>query len=133
MPCALLYNIKDPAKLQTLRFILFKLGAVAKAVEASDYAQPIGALCGLDGFARLETSPEESFHDEMLVLCGFPSRALDELLNTLRARHVSIALKAVVTEENAQWSSLHLHEELAREHEAMHALRANRTHPRKRK
>lgn len=126
MPCALLYNITDSAKLQTLRFILFKLGVSARSIDASELNHPIGALCGLDGFALSAEAPDTGFSDEMLVLCDLPSPALDEVLNTLRARHASIALKAIVTEENAHWSSLRLHEELVREHEAM---RVERTRP----
>lgn len=125
MPLALVYNLTDPKKLRALRFALVKLGARGKAVAPDAFAHPVGWLCGLEGFSPAEEPPEGGFADEMLVLCGFSSPQLDWLLNKLRQDHVRIALKAVVTEENASWSSLRLHEELRREHEAMQSPRAH--------
>ena len=49
---------------------------------------------------------------------------LDALLSALRRSRVLIPLKAVVTEDNAAWSSIKLHDELFREHEAMKTVRA---------
>lgn len=57
----------------------------------------------------------------MLVLCGLSGPQLDALLSSLRRSRVVVALKAVVTEDNAAWSSLQLHDELRQEHEAMRA------------
>lgn len=57
----------------------------------------------------------------MLVLCGLSGPQLDALLSSLRRSRVVVALKAVVTEDNAAWSSLQLHDELRQEHEAMKA------------
>lgn len=120
MPCALLYHIEEPKKLQTLRFLLVKHGVKARVVAPRELCQPVGALCALEGFSPIAEESTADISDEMLVLCGFPPQTLDSLLSALRARRVSIALKAVVTEENAQWSLLRLHDELAREHEALH-------------
>lgn len=133
MPCALLYNITDGEKLQTLRLIFFQLRIQVKTVSPEEYGKPIGALCSLEGAYPAEMPDAGDFTDEMLVLCGLSSNTLDALLSMLRTKHVPIALKAVVTEENARWSSLRLHEELAREHEAMRALRRDRLHPKKRR
>lgn len=119
MAIALLYNLKDEKKLAALRFALIKHGVRARSVLPEEYTHPVGYLCALAGFAGAEDAAQGSFDDEMLVLGGLSSAQLDGVLNTLRARHVSIALKAAVTEENAQWSSLRLHEELRQEHAAM--------------
>lgn len=59
----------------------------------------------------------------MLVLCGLSGPQLDALLSSLRRSRVVVALKAVVTEDNAAWSSLQLHDELCQEHEAMKGTR----------
>ena len=59
----------------------------------------------------------------MLVLCGLSGSQLDALLSSLRRSRVVVALKAVVTEDNAAWSSLQLHDELRQEHEAMKGTR----------
>ena len=99
MACALLYNFKDAARLQKVRFALFKLGVSGRVVAPEELSQPIGYLCDLSG-------PQ-----------------LDALLSSLRRSRVVVALKAVVTEDNAAWSSLQLHDELRQEHEAMKGTR----------
>lgn len=71
----------------------------------------------------VEETVEGGFSDEMLVLCGLSGPQLDALLSSLRRSRVVVALKAVVTEDNAAWSSLQLHDELRQEHEAMKGTR----------
>lgn len=64
---------------------------------------------------RLMTIPEE-----MLVMHGFTSRRIDELLAAFRKAGVSkVELKAVVTETNVGWTFYHLYEEIKKEHERM--------------
>ena len=123
MACALLYNFKDAARLQKVRFALFKLGIAGCIVDAADFGQPVGYLCDLEGFSPVEETVEGGFSDEMLVLCGLSGPQLDALLSSLRRSRVVVALKAVVTENNAAWSSLQLHDELRQEHEAMKGTR----------
>ena len=84
----------------------------------------VGYLCGLEGFSAAEEPAAGSFSDEMLVLCGLTGAQLDALLSALRRSRELIPLKAVVTEDNAAWSSIKLHDELFREHEAMKSVRA---------
>ena len=124
MAGALLYNVKDAARLQKIRFALFKLGISGRIVAPEELSHPVGYLCGLDGFSPAEEPAAGSFSDEMLVLCGLTGAQLDTLLSALRRSRVLIPLKAVVTEDNAAWSSIKLHDELFREHEAMKAVRA---------
>ena len=124
MASALLYNFKDPRRLQTVRFALFKLGITGHTVAAEEFSHPIGYLCGLEGFCPAEVPAGECFSDEMLVLCGLSGPQLDALLSSLRRSRVIVALKAVVTEENAAWNSFQLHAELCQEHEAMKGARA---------
>lgn len=58
--------------------------------------------------------------EEMLVMHGFTSRRIDELLMRLRKAGVpKVELKAIVTETNAGWSFYHLYEEIKEEHERM--------------
>ena len=116
---ALLYNFKDTAQLQKIRFALFKLGINGRTVAPEELSHPVGYLCGLDGFSPAEEPAAGNFSDEMLVLCGLTGAQLDALLSALRRSRVLIPLKAVVTEDNAAWSSIKLHDELFREHEAM--------------
>lgn len=123
MACALLYNFKDAARLQKVRFALFKLGVSGRVVAPEELSQPIGYLCDLEGFSPVEETVEGGFSDEMLVLCGLSGPQLDALLSSLRRSRVVVALKAVVTEDNAAWSSLQLHDELRQEHKAMKGTR----------
>lgn len=75
MACALLYNFKDAARLQKVRFALFKLGVSGRIVAPEELSQPIGYLCDLEGFSPVEETVEGGFSDEMLVLCGLPVRS----------------------------------------------------------
>lgn len=61
----------------------------------------------------------------MLVMKHFSGHRLDELLLNLRKAGVPrIAIKAVLTEQNAGWPFYKLYQELRREHEAMHGISA---------
>ena len=66
MACALLYNFKDAARLQKVRFALFKLGVSGRVVAPEELSQPIGYLCDLEGFSPVEEPVEGGFSDEML-------------------------------------------------------------------
>lgn len=124
MATALLFNFHDAQKLQKVRFALFKLGVTGRVVDAADFGQPVGYLCGLEGFSPAETPDEGGFSDEMLVLCGLSGAQLDALLSALRRSRAVVALKAVVTEENVSWSAKKLHDEIHQEHESMKGVRA---------
>lgn len=124
MATALLFNFHDAQKLQKVRFALFKLGVTGRVVDAADLGQPVGYLCGLEGFSPAEAPDEGGFSDEMLVLCGLSGAQLDALLSALRRSRAVVTLKAVVTEENVSWSAKKLHGEIRQEHEAMKGVRA---------
>ena len=91
MACALLYNFKDAARLQKVRFALFKLGVSGRVVAPEELSQPIGYLCDLEGFSPVEETVEGGFSDEMLVLCGLSGPQLDALLSSLRRSRVEFA------------------------------------------
>ena len=111
----LLYNIKDTDKRRKICLAALRAGLEAVEVAEADFAHPVGYLLGLEGFSPAEG--EERFEDEMLVMEQLSS----PLLDTLRAANATVALKAVVTEQNKGWSSAALCRELRREHEAMRA------------
>ena len=124
MATALLFNFHDAQKLQKVRFALFKLGVTGRVVDAADFGQPVGYLCGLEGFSPAEVPDDGGFSDEMLVLCDLSGTQLDALLSALRRSRAVVSLKAVVTEENVSWSAKKLHGEIRQEHEAMKGARA---------
>ena len=124
MATALLFNFHDAQKLQKVRFALFKLGITGRIVDEADFGQPVGYLCGLEGFSPAAPADEGGFSDEMMVLSELSGAQLDALLSALRRSRAVVALKAVVTEENVSWSAKKLHDEISQEHEAMQGARA---------
>ena len=116
----LLYNI-NPEKLNKIRFVLLRMGVRNKIITKDMYLQTIGSLAGIKGFEKnQEDYTGEGFTDEMLVMRGFTSKRIDELLRLFRNNNIEkIPLKAILTEHNIQWNSIELYKELKEEHEAM--------------
>ena len=123
----LLYNIHNPEKLRRIRTVLLRYGIAARTVAYEDYGHPIGYLTGYEGFEPAEPYTGENFADEMLLLDGFASGELSRFLDALRTARATVALKAVVTEHNAAWSSAELHAAVREEHETMRELRERGT------
>lgn len=126
MALVLLYGLAGKEKLNKIRFLLFKLGIDAREVSPAELDAPLGALAGLPGScldaAQAEGTSEAPADDpigEMLVMCGLSSVQFHALLDGLRQERVPVALKAVLTETNAAWSSRRLHRELLAEHAAL--------------
>lgn len=119
-PQILMYNLDNPRKLKIL-MICGQLKIKAHSVAVSDYAQPIGALAGL----RNRTDAVYSgagFPEEMLLMANFSGALLNSFLNAMRQNRLpGIPLKAVLTDTNADWDSVRLHDEILREHIAMHS------------
>ena len=119
-PQILMYNVDNPRKLKIL-MICGQLKIKARSVAVSDYAQPIGALAGL----RSRTDAVYSgtgFPEEMLLMANFSGALLNSVLNAMRQNRLpGIPLKAVLTDTNADWDSVRLHDEILREHIAMHS------------
>jgi len=64
----------------------------------------------------------EVIPESMLVFCGLNGAFLNQVLEVIRvAKLPPIQFKAVMTEDNKQWNSLQLVEELRREKEALEA------------
>ena len=109
MALLLMYNL-SPARQGAVRMLCARLKIRVRAVEASEYAEKLGALAGMEE-KRNEPFSGEPFSDEMLLMAGFAP---------------PVALKAVLTPTNAEWDSVQLHQELLREHEA--AARGGKAH-----
>lgn len=124
MAGALLYNVKDAARLQKIRFALFKLGISGRTVAPEELSHPVGYLCGLEGFSAAEERLPAVFRTRCSFFTALPAHSSTRCFPPCAAARVLIPLKAVVTEDNAAWSSIKLHDELFREHEAMKSVRA---------
>ena len=121
MPVVLLYNLSDAEKAARIRFVLFKLGLPWREVRLEEFSLPVGRLAGLELDGE-EEEAAEPFTGEMLVLCDLSRPQFGALLDQLRQARAPVALKAVLTEHNALWSSHRLYRELSAEHEAMKGL-----------
>lgn len=117
----LLYNF-TPARRSQIMPLCIRNGVRVRAVTKEEYGEPIGALCRINGCETSNTVYEgDGFSDEMMVLNGFTRQALNTFLNDFRKHKVkTVGLKAVVTEHNMRWDSVHLHDEISKEHAAMH-------------
>lgn len=107
-------------KLAKLRMAAMRLGVKVRVVEKWEYLNAIGSLTGdLDSFESFYDG--EDFSGEQLVFAHFSDAQLDLYLQAMRAAKLPpVALKAVLTDENKGWNLLELHEELQKEHNALH-------------
>jgi hypothetical protein len=120
----LYYNQEKSDKVRLLKSVLVRMGIRIRNVGSEQLNQTVGALAGLPGFQEESREQREVpvIEEEMMVLYGFGSRRLDELLAQLRRAKVPpVALKAVVTETNCNWTFYELYQEIRAEHEKMTA------------
>ena len=78
MALLLMYNL-SPALQGAVRMLCARLKIRARAVEASEYKEKLGALAGMEE-KRNEPFSGEPFADEMLLMAGFAPQTLDALL-----------------------------------------------------
>lgn len=116
-PTILTFNLSE-ARLSKLRFLCMKLGLTVKPVPAEDFCQPISALCGLS--VPAEAAPAESFSEEMLIFCHMDNTLVNRFLQTTKQmRFAPVALKAILTPTNAEWTPAQLCRELKQERAAV--------------
>ena len=114
----LMYNIA-PDKLTKLRVLCMRLGIKMRPVEKSEYGLELEKLLGEKSECQYDG---DTFDDEMVVMCGCNNRTVDEFLMGMRTNRISVvALKAMMTQTNAKWSSFQLHSELCAERDALKA------------
>ena len=118
----LMYNFKENERTRQITRYLNISGISYKTVSVTDYLHPLGYLFGLPGFSP---SPQfnlgGNFSDEMLVMYNFSQEQRTDFLNFFHREELApVDLKAVLTPVTQHWSSLKLHEELAKEHAMMH-------------
>lgn len=121
MKSVLYYTPVQTPMVNTLKGVLVRLGIRIKNVEPSQVNQKVGYLAGLPGFEEEETVGElPVIAEEVLVMKNFTGNDIDRLLLQMRKAGVpKIALKAVLTDSNSQWTFYHLYEEIKEEHETM--------------
>ena len=124
-PILLAYNLHPEGPKSTkIKQLCVRLGIRFRLVEPGEYGRPLLSL-----LAPAAKGPEvrDPFEDEMLVFANFNGEQLDLFLKSYReARLVPIALKAVLTPTNSNWTSIQLHHELSLEHAEMERQMAAR-------
>lgn len=92
-----------------------------REVRPKQYLEPIGYLAGMKEVSSSGNAYEgQGFEDEMLVFRGFDGQSLPAFLKEMARNKVErVALKAVITPDNVGWTSIQLHEEIKKEHEAL--------------
>lgn len=119
----LVYNIKDKKTRNALQFLAVRMNIHVRLVKPEQYKMPLGLLAfgsARDQEEYLKT-PDSDFKDAMLVFAGFSNQQLNDFLKQMAKNRIpSVPLKAVLTEHNAVWDSLALHDELVEEHTRMH-------------
>lgn len=121
MPALLMYNLEGE-RARRLRMIAMMLKIRVRPVAPEEYGERLAALAGLE--APAGAPAEAPFDGEMLVFAEFSNALLDRFLSEMKRAKLSVALKAVLTPTNAQWTSARLRGELDREREALRAGRA---------
>ena len=115
----LLYNIDDKKARSAIQLIAVQMKVRVRAVSPSQYRMPLGLLAF--GQAEYLTEDSAGFDDAMLVFAGFSGGRLNEFLSQMAKKRVpKIDLKASLTEHNAVWDSISLHDELVKEHASLH-------------
>lgn len=116
-----LINFKDKTRLAKVQRTLLPMGYRMKRIQKEQYLQPVGYLMGEKDIAPVDAIYDgEGLEEEMMVLGGFTSGQIDQLIMSLRKSGVGkINYKAVLTETNQHWSVIELYHEIAKEHEAM--------------
>ncbi len=124
MACILLFNLKDPDKITAIRLTAMRFGVPCREVEPEQQGQTIGSL--LSGAENTAAPCRTPFTDEMLVMNELPSALFHTLLETLRNEGKTVRLKAVVTQQNKNWTAQRLHREISAEAAAMEKAAKNK-------
>ena len=119
METVLYYNPGRPETMKhvaMMKSVLVRMGVRIKNIGPEQVLEKVGYLAGMEGYE----AAKESAGAVPGKLPVIPEE--DMLLSGLRGAGVpGIALKAVLTEHNSDWTFYHLYQELKEEHETMTA------------
>jgi hypothetical protein len=116
MAKVLLFNIGDDKGIK-IKNLCRKLYISAQDVEKAEFGCRLGYLLGAGEDDTV--SAGEDFDDEMLYLSGIDGGMLNIFLSQLRLKKVPVALKAICTETNINYTAYELFRELSAEREAL--------------
>lgn len=105
-------------KIKVVRSIAQKNRIQIKEISRKDYNQKLGALAGIQGFAKekvIYNGPD--FPLEMIVFSGIDSAQIDTFLADYKQPGAQpVPLKAIITPQNIFWTVEALFKELWKEH-----------------
>lgn len=116
MAAILFYNL-DGGKGSRLRMLAMRLRVRVQNVSPTEFGETLAALTGRE--PRTNAACDAPFSGEMLVFVDFDNGLLNRFLTEARKARLTVPLKAVLTPTNMHWTSVRLHEEIGREHEAL--------------
>ena len=121
---ALLYHLgRETETGAKLRAVLDEMKILTLSVEETQLGETVGRLVSTNAANIATDEPPDAPADPFLLLCALGDRQLDRLLAAMRRAQVSVPYKAVVTEQNREWTLCKLMTEVAREHEALRTPR----------
>ena len=88
-----------------------------REIPREEFGVKLSALLGLSDDKSAAT--ESDFGEEMLYLNGFSNPMLDIFLSQLRRQKAGVALKAVRTDTNTDYTPYELYREISAEREAL--------------
>lgn len=115
----LYYTPERSERTTKLKSIFVRQGLRIRNIQKEEFNETVGYLAGIKGYEKTDQSQEErEIPVEVLVMKGFTSRQIDDLLLAIRKAGLSkIDLKAIITDQNAGWTFFRLYEEIKKEHE----------------
>ena len=99
--------------------LLIRLGVACRDASSGEQGKTIGEIVDSTIASAAGTALDKSFADEMLVMDSLDSCQFHCLLDGLQRNHTTVALKAVVTEQNLTWTAAELHDALLEEHKRL--------------
>lgn len=125
----LYYAPENAVYVGLIKGVLVQMGVKIKNLTPGRCEKKIGYLAGLDGFENEDMVPEGevvsrvgqqaspmTINEELLVLCGFTEKRMDQLLEKLKKAGVPRSvMKAIVTQSNAYWTVYELYGHLVEE------------------
>ena len=116
-PMILTFNF-TPDRLSKLRFICLRLGVQVLDVPEPGFYNTLGAICGLSD--PNDAEGRRNFTDEMMVFAHMDNALVNRFLQTAKQmRYAPVALKAILTPTNAEWTPVQLCAELKDERAAV--------------
>lgn len=115
----LLYNF-NTERLSGVRLSAVSVKAITKEIEKSEYGKKLGFLAGINGYEDNDTGRVDDFSEELLIMCGFSGADIETFIKALRKHGVGrVALKAILTDTNIDWTSSELYRAVKQDHEEM--------------